>query len=102
MYPDYYVTYVPGPYRAVQPRRAADRDRAFVANGVAQAGVAPPRPLTPSVRLRRSRGVSKSQEDREQWAGDQFIAWYNKDRGTAFQYVGRGDRSPDLLYRDGR
>ena len=45
--------------------------------------------------------VSNIKEDRERWAGDQFIAWYNQSRKTAFQYLRRGDDSPDLLYRDG-
>ena len=45
--------------------------------------------------------MSKDQEDRELWAGDQFIAWYNHSRKTAFQFVARGKEAPDLLYRDG-
>jgi len=41
------------------------------------------------------------QAQHEQAVGAAFIAWYNRQHGTAFRYHSRGADPPDLVYRCG-
>jgi hypothetical protein len=41
------------------------------------------------------------QETHERAVGDAFADWYNKRKGTSFEYNARGGDPPDLIYRDG-
>jgi len=72
MYPDCFVTYVPGPYRrAAQLRRAADSRRAFDPVVVAQATVARRLQLTPGVgQAGRRRNAIMTYWD--EWLRDRF------------------------------
>lgn len=45
--------------------------------------------------------MERTQEQHERAVGDAFIEWYNKQRGTALRYHGRGAEPPDLVYRSG-
>src|SRR5689334_19786800 len=40
------------------------------------------------------------QKKYERAVGDQFIAWFNCERGTAYEFVDRAGVAPDLTYRD--
>jgi hypothetical protein len=35
----------------------------------------------------------------EKWVGDEFISWLSVAESKQFNYVGRPDRAPDLVYR---
>jgi hypothetical protein len=45
--------------------------------------------------------MDSTQEQHEQAVGAAFIAWYNRQHGTAFRYHSRGADPPDLVYRCG-
>jgi len=41
------------------------------------------------------------QEKHERAVGDAFVDWYNRRKGTSFEYYARGADPPDLVYRNG-
>jgi hypothetical protein len=44
--------------------------------------------------------MDKDQEMHEKAVGMKFIKWYNNSHGTAYQFVGRPDKAPDLIFSD--
>lgn len=42
------------------------------------------------------------QKQHERAVGDKFIEWFNRQNGSSFSFSCRGDRAPDLVYRDQR
>ncbi len=43
--------------------------------------------------------MDEIQEIHERAVGMQFVEWYNNSHGTSYQYVGRADEAPDLIFR---
>ena len=44
--------------------------------------------------------MDEEQSKFERTVGDAFVNWYNESTGTAFKFVGRAGKAPDLLYSD--
>lgn len=44
--------------------------------------------------------MDEIQEKHEKAVGLQFIKWYNNRHGTAYRYIGRADKAPDLIFRE--
>ena len=42
------------------------------------------------------------QEKHERAVGDAFVEWYNRLKGTSYEYYDRGTDPPDLIYRYGK
>ena len=45
--------------------------------------------------------MDTAQQTFERKVGDLFIEWLNCERSAAFEYRGRADQAPDLVYSDG-
>ena len=75
------------------------RPRRVLAQGLRQCGT---RVAADVIGHERSRLTDGLKERIERWAGDEFIAWYNAQHGTQFQFVNHAaPPRADLVYFDG-